>query len=133
MRVTNRKDENDLNEVLESIDCKNSIANSNATFLWGFWCCQDEITFLLDETDVNKFPEECLIVSPQRWRVVKLCGRPVDFDETGIVSSMSRIDSDIPTLNISTATTNCTLVPEEMLSQSLEMISSTLKCLVEEL
>lgn len=73
-----------------------------------------------------------LLVSPQRWKVIKLTGRAIEFDETGIVSAMSKVyhhcrhnyyviiiiiefakvESDVPSLNISTANTNCTLVPE---------------------
>ena len=106
-----------------------SLEGHLATFMWGFWRCQDEVTFLLPELDVPLFSEDALVVSPQRWCVVKLCGRAIDFDETGIVSAMSCLES-IPALNISTATTNCTLVPEEKLELALQMLSRTLNCQV---
>jgi hypothetical protein len=99
-----------------------------ATFMWGLWQCENELTFLLDESDVDKFPEGALMLSPQRWKLIKLCGREIDFDETGIVSAMSKIDQDVPSLNISTATTNCTLVPEELLDQTLNCLSQVLHC-----
>jgi len=38
-----------------------------------------------------RFPEGALVLSPQRWRLIKLCGRAIDFDETGIVSAMSKV------------------------------------------
>jgi hypothetical protein len=79
--------------------------------MWGMWQSEGEITMLLDESDVEKFPVGALTISPQRWRVIKLGGRAIEFDETGIVSAMSKIDVNIPSLNISTSTTNCTLVP----------------------
>jgi hypothetical protein len=41
---------------------------------------------------------------------------------------MSQVESDVPTLNISTALTNCTLVPEERLNQTLEELSKALQC-----
>ena len=106
--------------------------DDRASFIWGLWQCADETTFLLDENDIDKFPEGSLIVSPQRWKLIKLSGRPIDFDETGIVSAMSKIDVGVPSLNISTAKTNCTLVPEELLDQTLRCLSDTLKCPVRE-
>ena len=71
------------------------------------------------------------MVSPQPWRIIKLTGRAIDYDETGIVSAMSQVESDVPTLNISTAITNCTLVPEERLENTLEQLSKALQCSVE--
>ena len=87
-------------------------SGDRASFIWGLWQCENELTFLLDESDIDLFPEGALEISPQRWKLIKLCGRAIDFDETGIVSAMSKIDVNVPSLNISTATTNCTLVPE---------------------
>jgi len=102
------------------------------TILWGLWRSGEELTFLLDENDVYRFPEESLVISPQRWRVVKLCGRALDQHETGIVTAMSRIDSDVPTLNISTSCTNYTLVPDDRLQQTLETLSVKLSCDIQE-
>lgn len=95
------------------------------SFMWGIWECENEITILMDESDIDRFPSEALITSPQRWRIIKLCGRPIAFDETGIVRSMSKI-GNIPSLNISTTTTNCALVPDELLDSTLETLSGTL-------
>lgn len=97
-----------------------------ATFMWGLWKCQDELTLLLDEADFDRFPEGALDMTQQRWRVVKLCGRAIEFDETGIVSAMSKLDNDIPSLNISTSTTNCTLVPEELLEDTIQCLTDHL-------
>ena len=103
-----------------------------STYMWGMWQCENELTFLIDESDVDRFPEGSLNVSPQRWRLIKLEGRMIEFDETGVVSAMSKIDPSIPSLNISTATTNYTLVPEELLEQTLDCLSNSLKCPVKE-
>jgi len=81
---------------------------------------------LLDEADLDRFPEGTLDETQQRWRVVKLCGRAIEFDETGIVSAMSKLDNDIPSLNISTSTTNCTLVPEELLEDTIACLTQHL-------
>lgn len=56
----------------------------------------------------------------------------IEYDETGIVTAMSKIDPVIPSLNISTATTNCTLVPEELLEQTLDCLAESLKCPIRE-
>jgi hypothetical protein len=102
------------------------------TYMWGFWQCESELTFLLDESDIDSFPEGALTVSPQRWRLIKLGGRKIEFDETGIVTAMSKIDPSIPSLNISSATTNYTLVPEELIEQTLNCLSESLKCPIRE-
>ena len=99
-----------------------------ATFMWGLWQCGSELTLLLDEQDIEAFPEDALVVSPQRWKVVKLSGRAIEFDETGIVSAMTSsydLEAGI-SLNISTATTNCSLVPDELLDQTLETLGAAL-------
>jgi hypothetical protein len=112
----------------EKVELRKPRVNGRNTFMWGLWQCENELTFLLDESDVDSFPEGSLTVSPQRWRLIKLGGRMIEFHETGIVSAMSKIDSSIPSLNISTATTNCTLVPEELLEQTLDCLSEALGC-----
>lgn len=122
-------------------------------FMWGIWSYDEELTILMEESDIDRFPRNALIVSPNKWRVsvelvlwllllssslivplfrqvIKLCGRPIAFDETGIVSSMSKIESNIPSLNISTATTNCTLVPDELLESTSASLAKALKCKV---
>lgn len=107
-------------------------------FLFGLWQCDEETTILVTEEDVKRFPENSLVMSPEKWKIIKLCGRPIGFDETGIVSSMSRVGEgvgsdidmaiNIPPLNISTATTNCTLVPEGLLETALDSLSRVLQC-----
>lgn len=96
-------------------------------FMCGLWQTDTELTLLLEENDSMAFPPDTLIISPQRWKIVKLCGRPIAFDETGIVSAMTTTQvQDGISLNISTATTNCTLVPEELLGVTLEALSQAL-------
>ena len=119
-------------EETKRVNEKNDEPYSQSTYMWGMWQCENELTFLIDESDVDRFPEGSLNVSPQRWRLIKLEGRMIEFDETGVVSAMSKIDPSIPSLNISTATTNYTLVPEELLEQTLDCLSNSLKCPVKE-
>jgi hypothetical protein len=113
-----------------------------ANFMWGVWYFNDEATFLIQENDLSAFPiqdstnnnhsdnnnDDGFVISPQQWKVVKLCGRPIEFNETGVVSAMSQIDTSIPSLNISTASTNCTLVPFDVLSTAVDELSTALNC-----
>lgn len=117
-----KNDYNDVNNRSTDID------TLRAQYMWGLWHHSHEITFLLDEKDVSLFPKDMLVTSPQQWRVIKLCGRPIAFNETGVVSAMSKVDASIPSLNISTVSTNCTLVPEELLETSAQKLSSALGC-----
>jgi hypothetical protein len=122
------ENQNDEDRSEARVELRKPRVNGRNTFMWGLWQCENELTFLLDESDVDSFPEGSLTVSPQRWRLIKLGGRMIEFHETGIVSAMSKIDSSIPSLNISTASTNCTLVPEELLEQTLDCLSEALGC-----
>lgn len=115
-------------QALENLTKKKKHDMERATFMWGSWQYNDELTFLLEECDLSAFPPDSLIISPQKWRVIKLCGRPIAFDETGVVSAMSRVDVNVPSLNISTAITNCTLVPEELLETTATSLSQALNC-----
>jgi hypothetical protein len=121
-----------MSDMNTSIPVSDDIDIKLGTFMMGFWQREDELTFLIDEEDLDMFPEGALDVSPQRWRVIKLCGRAIEFDETGIVSAMSRIESTVQCLNISTATTNCTLVPEELLDSTAEALSDALQCPIQD-
>lgn len=99
-----------------------------ASFMWGIWQQGDEVTLLMEEDDIYSFPNHIMSRLPQRWRATKLCGRVITFSETGVVTAMSRIETSIPTLNISTATTNCTLVPEELLERTVSRLSEAFAC-----
>eukprot|EP01038_Epipyxis_sp_PR26KG_P008721 gene8721-11783_t len=125
-------DENKLDKSSNSQAPSKLWSSNRATFMWGLWESQNEVTFLLDNNDIDKFPQGSLTISPQRWRIIKLCGRPIAFDETGVVTEMSKIESSIPSLNISTSTTNCTLVPEELLESALQSLANAMKCPVRE-
>lgn len=118
--------------IEKAISKKHSLSDvENASkFIWGIWQCDEEVTLLLSDDDVGLFPDGSLVVSPQRWKVIKLSGRPIAFDETGIVSAMSRMEVNVSTLNISTATTNCALVPEDQLESSLTSLSTTFRCAI---
>jgi hypothetical protein len=120
---------------------EHSTTTDRANFMWGVWYFNEEATFLIQENDLSAFPiqdsnsnnnhnndNDGFVISPQQWKVVKLCGRPIEFNETGVVSAMSQIDTSIPSLNISTSSTNCTLVPFDVLSTAVDELSTALNC-----
>ncbi|RHY55124.1 hypothetical protein DYB30_003122 [Aphanomyces astaci] len=74
------------------------------------------------------FAEHAVIVSHDRWRVIKLCGKTYDFDETGIVAAMSGLNAvDTQVLNISSFGSNVTLVLDEALDASVASLCESLK------
>lgn len=113
-------------------DGKEDNIPSVAKFLVGIWQYKDEITLVMDESNMELFPDDTLEASPQKWKGIKLCGRPIGFDEFGFITGMSKVGVSSPSLNISTALTNITLVPEETLDSSILFLSHELKCPIDE-
>ncbi|ETV92715.1 hypothetical protein, variant 1 [Aphanomyces invadans] len=109
-----------------------------------FWCyCEtaEEISLILDNVRLLSpvfmltcrqecladFSETAVIVSHDRWRVIKLCGKTYDFEETGIVAAMSALNAvDTQVLNISSFGSNVTLVLEEALDASVASLCESL-------
>ncbi|OQR88836.1 hypothetical protein THRCLA_10069 [Thraustotheca clavata] len=95
-----------------------------------FWCyseTSEEISMIVDEDSLAHFSENAVIVSPDRWRGITLCGRRVGFEETGIVAAMSGITSvNTQVLNISSYGSNVTLVLENALEESITCLCETL-------
>jgi hypothetical protein len=121
----------DSQEALSSLDVGDGEMEEDVPpFLWGVWTVHGETTLLLEEEDIDRMPEGSLVVSPQRWRTIKLSGPTIGFDEAGILHGMSDLPPEIPVLNISTVLTNCTLVPEENLDQALDQITRNMSVTV---
>ncbi|KAG6961837.1 hypothetical protein JG688_00008894 [Phytophthora aleatoria] len=62
-----------------------------------FWClCEtaEEVSLIMDERCLSSFEKESLIVSPDRWRAIKLSGRAYGFDETDF-DSQTATASDV--------------------------------------
>ncbi|CCI41929.1 unnamed protein product [Albugo candida] len=94
-----------------------------------FWCyCEtaEEISLVVDERSLLSFPQEAVVVAPDRWRAIKLCGRLYGFDETGVVAAMSGLDSQTQVLNFSSFGSNVTMVLSEALDVSLEALRRSL-------
>ncbi|KUG01691.1 GATS protein 3 [Phytophthora nicotianae] len=94
-----------------------------------FWClCEtaEEVSLIMDERCLPSFEKESLIVSPDRWRAIKLSGRAYGFDETGVVAVMSGCTTDAQVLNVSCFGSNVAFVLDDMLNDAIETLCSSL-------
>ena len=94
-----------------------------------FWCCcetAEEVSIIMDERCVPSFEEDSLIVSPDRWRAIKLSGRAYGFDETGVVAAMSGCNTDTQVLNVSCFGSNIAFVLDDMLDNAIDTLCSSL-------
>ncbi|KAJ0405790.1 hypothetical protein P43SY_003640 [Pythium insidiosum] len=95
-----------------------------------FWCyCEtsEEISLILSESFLPDFSDDAVIVSPDRWRAIKLGGRTYRFDETGVVAAMSGFNTDTQVLNVSSFGSNVAFVLEETVDESLATLCETLR------
>jgi hypothetical protein len=96
---------------------------TDAHCFWSYTHVDDEISLIVDEPSLQTFPEEALERaqgSSTRWVPLRLCGRSIAFDETGVVSAMfAPSEESMPLLNISTFSTNISLIEESCLEQAL--------------
>ncbi|KAL4160967.1 hypothetical protein PRNP1_001524 [Phytophthora ramorum] len=95
-----------------------------------FWCCcetAEEVSLIMDERCLASFEEDSLIVSPDRWRAIKLSGRAYGFDETGVVAAMSACSTDAQVLNVSCFGSNVAFVLDDMLGDAIETLCSSLE------
>mmetsp|Transcript_17242 Transcript_17242/g.33839 ORF Transcript_17242/g.33839 Transcript_17242/m.33839 type:complete len:543 (-) Transcript_17242:410-2038(-) len=96
-------------------------------YLWAYFSTFEEVSLLIDERDLSEFPEDSLVVSGERWKAIRLVGKDIPFDETGIVKIMSSpYDLDIQLLNMSTYGTNVSLVHEEYVEMTVERLRDEL-------
>lgn len=75
---------------------------------------------------LESFEDDSVIVSPDRWRAIKLCGRTYGFDETGVVAAMSGFNTDTQVLNVSSFGSNVTFVLDHSLDESIKTLCSSL-------
>ncbi|XP_010785098.1 cytosolic arginine sensor for mTORC1 subunit 2 [Notothenia coriiceps] len=71
----------------------------------------------MDEQTTQRFPNNVLFTSAsgELWKMVRIGGQPLGFDECGIVAQISEplATADIPAYYISTFKFDHALVPEE--------------------
>lgn len=84
------------------------------------------ISLVMDTEAQRQFPADLLFTSSsgELWRMVRIGGHPLGFDECGIVAQISRplADSDISAYYISTFSFDHALVPEEDIVSVTDML-----------
>ncbi|XP_076006935.1 cytosolic arginine sensor for mTORC1 subunit 1 isoform X2 [Genypterus blacodes] len=84
------------------------------------------ISLVMDTEAQREFPADLLFTSSsgELWRMVRIGGQPLGFDECGIVAQISRplADSDISAYYISTFSFDHALVPEEDIVSVTDML-----------
>ncbi|XP_072243535.1 cytosolic arginine sensor for mTORC1 subunit 1 [Leuresthes tenuis] len=84
------------------------------------------ISLVMDTEAQRQFPADLLFTSSsgELWRMVRIGGQPLGFDECGIVAQISQplADSDISAYYISTFSFDHALVPEEDIVSVMDML-----------
>ncbi|XP_037536144.1 cytosolic arginine sensor for mTORC1 subunit 1 [Nematolebias whitei] len=84
------------------------------------------ISLVMDTEAQRRFPADLLFTSSsgELWRMVRIGGQPLGFDECGIVAQISQplADGDISAYYISTFSFDHALVPEEDIVSVMEML-----------
>ncbi|CAL1615740.1 unnamed protein product [Knipowitschia caucasica] len=84
------------------------------------------ISLVMDTEAQRRFPADLLFTSSsgELWRMVRIGGQPLGFDECGIVAQISRplADSDVSAYYISTFSFDHALVPEEDIAGVRDML-----------
>lgn len=93
---------------------------------FSFSLIEGYISLVMDTDAQKKFPADLLFTSSsgELWRMVRIGGQPLGFDECGIVAQISQplADKDISAYYISTFSFDHALVPEEDLVIVTEML-----------
>ncbi|XP_069475405.1 cytosolic arginine sensor for mTORC1 subunit 1 isoform X2 [Ambystoma mexicanum] len=84
------------------------------------------ISIVMDTETQKMFPRDLLLTSSsgELWRMVRIGGQPLGFDECGIVAQISEplADADISAYYISTFNFDHALVPEEDISKVIQVL-----------
>ncbi|KAL7839930.1 hypothetical protein SRHO_G00265880 [Serrasalmus rhombeus] len=89
------------------------------------------VSLVMDTEAQRQFPADLLFTSSsgELWRMVRIGGQPLGFDECGIVAQISQplADSDISAYYISTFSFDHALVPEEDIVSVTDMLQDQRK------
>ncbi|XP_068594510.1 cytosolic arginine sensor for mTORC1 subunit 1 [Brachionichthys hirsutus] len=89
------------------------------------------VSLVMDTEAQRQFPADLMFTSSSRelWRMVRIGGQPLGFDECGIVAQISQplADSDISAYYISTFSFDHALVPEEDIVNVTDMLQQKRK------
>ncbi|XP_042334223.1 cytosolic arginine sensor for mTORC1 subunit 1 isoform X2 [Sceloporus undulatus] len=93
---------------------------------FAFSLIEGYISIVMDAETKEKFPSDLLLTSSsgELWRMVRIGGQPLGFDECGIVAQIAEplADADISAYYISTFNFDHALVPEEGIDHVTEVL-----------
>nr|XP_056715582.1 cytosolic arginine sensor for mTORC1 subunit 1 isoform X2 [Euleptes europaea] len=98
----------------------------NSITFFAFSLIEGYISVVMDAETKKKFPSDLLLTSSsgELWRMVRIGGQPLGFDECGIVAQIAEplADADISAYYISTFNFDHALVPEEGIDHVTEVL-----------
>ncbi|KAM9332800.1 cytosolic arginine sensor for mTORC1 subunit 2 [Pholidichthys leucotaenia] len=96
-------------------DAGSSGEDSNHISFFSFSLIEGYVSLVMDEHTTQRFPNNVLFTNGELWKMVRIGGQPLGFDECGIVAQISEplAAADIPAYYISTFKFDHALVPEE--------------------
>ncbi|KAL8180498.1 UNVERIFIED_CONTAM: Cytosolic arginine sensor for mTORC1 subunit 1 [Gekko kuhli] len=109
-----------------SKDTAPSSQDLNSITFFAFSLIEGYISIVMDAETKKKFPSDLLLTSSsgELWRMVRIGGQPLGFDECGIVAQIAEplADADISAYYISTFNFDHALVPEEGIDHVTEVL-----------
>ncbi|XP_062874162.1 cytosolic arginine sensor for mTORC1 subunit 1 [Trichomycterus rosablanca] len=107
-------------------DDGNSSADLECVKFFSFSLIDGYVSLVMDTEAQQQFPADLLFTSSsgELWRMVRIGGQPLGFDECGIVAQISHplADCDISAYYISTFSFDHALVPEEDIVRVTDML-----------
>ncbi|XP_077163403.1 cytosolic arginine sensor for mTORC1 subunit 1 isoform X1 [Paroedura picta] len=98
----------------------------NSIAFFAFSLIEGYISIVMDAETKKRFPSDLLLTSSsgELWRMVRIGGQPLGFDECGIVAQIAEplADADISAYYISTFNFDHALVPEEGIDHVTEVL-----------
>ncbi|XP_015745645.2 cytosolic arginine sensor for mTORC1 subunit 1 [Python bivittatus] len=100
--------------------------NQDSITFFAFSLIEGYISIVMDAETKKKFPSDLLLTSSsgELWRMVRIGGQPLGFDECGIVAQIAEplADADISAYYISTFNFDHALVPEEGIDNVIDVL-----------
>jgi len=94
---------------------------SNLPRFFSFVQTADDVTLVLDGSMLNAFPKDTLTIYGEKWRGLKVILGCCGFNESKIISTLSKIlsDSNINIHYLGTYSTDYILIPEQKLRKAI--------------
>ena len=90
-----------------------------------------DLSVVLDDKDLARIPSNYFYTSSfrEQWRIIKIGDYPLGFDEYGVVAQIAEplVEAKITTFYISSCHLGNTLVPEDNITQALDILNERRK------